>query len=127
MLFVGCFVMFWRKRQTWGRSLLFALGYFVFMFFPVLGFFDQGFYQYSLVADHWQYYSIIGVIALMVAAGVSLCQEAGMLRRRIGAVTAQSCSWHWGALTWVRASVYSDAERLWRDTLAKNPNAWAGA
>ena len=94
------------------------------MFFPVLGFFDQGFYTYSLVADHWQYYSIIGIIALMVAAGVTLCRETGSLRRRIGTVTGAVVLVALGASTWIRASVYGDAETLWRDTLAKNPNAW---
>jgi tetratricopeptide (TPR) repeat protein len=124
MLLAGCVTLFWWKRQTWGRPLLFALGYFVTMFFPVLGFFDQGFYQYSLVADHWQYYSIIGIIALIVAAGVTLCRGTGLLRRRIGTVTGAVVLVALGTSTWIRASVYSDAETLWRDTLAKNPNAW---
>jgi tetratricopeptide (TPR) repeat protein len=124
MLLAGCVTLFWWKRQTWGRPLLFALGYFVTMFFPVLGFFDQGFYTYSLVADHWQYYSIIGMIALVVAAGVTLCRGTGLLRRRIGTVTGAVVLVALGTSTWIRASVYSDAETLWRDTLAKNPNAW---
>jgi tetratricopeptide (TPR) repeat protein len=124
MLLVGCVTLFWWKRQTWGRPLLFALGYFVTMFFPVLGFFDQGYYAYSLVADHWQYYSIIGIIALMVAAGVTLCRDTGSLRRRIGTVTGAVVLVALGTSAWIRASVYGDAETLWRDTLAKNPNAW---
>src|SRR5690242_11649287 len=28
MVLVGCFTLFWWKRNTWGRPLLFALGYF---------------------------------------------------------------------------------------------------
>ncbi len=124
MLLVGCVTLFWWKRQTWGRPLLFALGYSVTMLFPVLGFFDQGFYTYSLVADHWQYYSVIGIIALIVAAGVTLCREAGSLRRPIGTVTGAVVLVALGTSTWIRASVYGDTETLWRDTLAKNPNAW---
>ena len=121
---MGCVTLFWWKRQTWGRPLLFALGYFVTMLFPVLGFFDQGFYTYSLVADHWQYYSVIGIIALVVAAGVTLCRDSGSLRRHIGTVTGAVVLVVLGTSTWIRASVYGDAETLWRDTLAKNPNAW---
>ena len=124
VLLAGCVAPFWWNRQAWGRPLLFAWGYFVAMFFPVLGFIDQGFYTYSPVADHWQYYSIIGIIAVAVGASATLCREAGPLRQRMGAVTGAVVLVALGTLTWTRASVYSDAETLWRDTLAKNPNAW---
>ena len=69
MILLGCLVVFWWKRKTWGRPWFFGLGYFVVMLFPVLGFFNQTFRRYSWVADHWQYFSIIGVIALVVAGG----------------------------------------------------------
>src|SRR5205814_2576200 len=29
-----------------------------------------------------------------------------------------------GALTWQRASAFADLESLWRDTIARNPDAW---
>jgi tetratricopeptide (TPR) repeat protein len=120
---VGCFILFWVKRNTWGRSCLFGLGYFVVMLFPVLGFFDQGFYQYSLVSDHWQYYSIIGVIALVVAAAV-IGWRTNPPGRALSEVTGVAIALLLGAATWTRAGVYATSETLWRDTLAKNPNAW---
>ena len=87
MVLVGCLAWFWWKRKTWGRPLLFGLGYFVGTLFPVLGFFDQGFYSHSLVADPWQYYAIIGVIALAVAGGMQICRR--MKQRRFwGAVAS---------------------------------------
>ena len=70
LLLAGCFATFYLNRRSWGRPWLFAFGCFVIMLFPVLGFFDQSFYQYSLVADHWQYFSIVDVIALAMAGGV---------------------------------------------------------
>jgi tetratricopeptide (TPR) repeat protein len=125
MVLVGCFTLSWWKRNTWGRPLLFALGYFVGTLFPVLGFFDQGFYQYSLVADHWQYYSIVGAIALAVATGVTICRQMGQWGRYLGGVVGVAVLIALGAATWGRAGVYRAPETLWRDNVAKNPNAWA--
>jgi protein O-mannosyl-transferase len=122
-LLVGCFLIFWWKRKTWGRPLLFGLGYFVAMLFPVLGFFHQGFYQYSLVSDHWQYYSIVGPIALVVAAA-AIGRRVDQPGRSVGEVAALAALLLLGVATWTRAGVYASAETLWRDTLARNPNAW---
>jgi hypothetical protein len=58
----------WRARTGAGRPVLFALAYTVLMLLPVLGFFDIYFMRYSLVADHYQYGSMIGVVALATAA-----------------------------------------------------------
>jgi hypothetical protein len=81
MVLVGCLTLFWWKRRAWGRPLFFGLGYFVVMFFPASGFFDQAFYRQSLVADHWQYYSIVGAIALAIGAGSGHLGTGQCLRR----------------------------------------------
>ncbi|HUI08140.1 MAG TPA: tetratricopeptide repeat protein [Verrucomicrobiae bacterium] len=125
VVLLGCFWIFWWKRKTWGRPLLFGLGYFVVMLFPVLGFFDQGFYYYTLVADHWQYYSIIGVIALAVAAAERVGARLGRRGWYFGTVAAVAVVAVLGVATWKRGSVYADEETLWRDNVAKNPTAWA--
>jgi tetratricopeptide (TPR) repeat protein len=124
VLLIGCFAVGWRNHKTWGKPLLFGLGYFVVTLFPVLGFFDNGFYQYSLVADHWQYYSIVGVIALVIAAGEKICRRMGERGRHVGVLASVAVLVTLGAATWTRANVYKDEETLWRDNLAKNPNAW---
>jgi len=124
LVLTACFAVFWWKRTTWGRPLLFGLGYFVVTLFPVLGFFDQGFYRYSLVADHWQYYAIVAPIALAVAGGECVCRRMGERHRYLSAVAGLSMLIILAGLTWSRACVYEDAEKLWRDTLANNPKAW---
>jgi len=124
VVLIGGLILFWWKRKSWGRPLFFGLGYFVVMLFPVLGFFDQAFYRYSWVADHWQYYSIVGVIALAVAAGVAICRRMGDRGRTVGVLASGVVLLVLGMAAWKRSCVYADSETLWRDNVAKNPNAW---
>jgi tetratricopeptide (TPR) repeat protein len=111
--------LLWRYRHRIGRGALFAAGSFVVMLLPVLGFVNQGFYRYSMVADHWQYPAIAGPIALAVAAAARWMP----LRRRAVPVAALMLAGLF-ALCWQRAAVFRNSETLWRDTLAKNPAAW---
>jgi hypothetical protein len=124
LLLAGCLALCWSKRKTWGRPLLFGVGYFVVTLFPVLGFFDQGFYDYSLVADHWQYYSMIGIIALVVSAGVALARRFGDRGHTLGVTVSVVVLMGLGVGTWVRAGVYATSGTLWLDTVTKNPEAW---
>jgi tetratricopeptide (TPR) repeat protein len=125
ILLAGCLILFWWKRRTWGRPLLFGLGYFVVTLFPVLGFFKQSFHRFSWVADHWQYYSIIGVLALVVASGERICRRMGEWGRYVGAAIGVAALLVLGVATWTRARVYGVAETLWQDTVVRNPDAWA--
>jgi protein O-mannosyl-transferase len=121
----GSFALLWWKRSGWGRPLLFGFGYFVVMLFPVLGFFDQGFYQYSLVADHWQYYSIVGLTALAAAGAMALGPRLQRGQWPVIGLVAGIVAIVLGALSWQRCLVFHDQETLFRDNLLHNPSAWA--
>jgi len=123
-ILIGGLVLFWWKRNTWGRPFLFGLGYFVVMLLPILGFLYQSFYRYSWVADHWLYYSIVAPIALAVAAGDSICRRLGKRGLYWGKVTVVTGLIVLGADTWRRGCVYANGETLWRDSVAKNPDAY---
>ncbi len=120
----GSFALLWWKRNGWGRPLLFGLGYFLVMLFPVLGFFDQGFYRYSMVADHWQYYSIAGVTALAAAGTVVLGRRLHRGQHQVVGAVAAVVVIVLGALTWQRCLVFRNQETLFRDNLLHNPLAW---
>ena len=124
MILAGGFVLFWWKRKSWGRPWLFGLGYFVVMLFPVMGFFDQGFFHHSLVADHWQYCPIVGVIALACAAGERVFRRLGERRRSWRAMAGAAVVLVLGSATWSRSRVYANDETLWRDNVVKTPDAW---
>jgi tetratricopeptide (TPR) repeat protein len=124
LLLCAVFLVFWQYRRTWGKAVLFGLGYAVLMFLPVLGFLNIYFFRFSLVANHWQYFSIIGPVAL-VMAGFSLA--AGFLEKQ-GAffkpLLDGSLLAALGVLTWQQASVYRNAETLWRTTSVENPGSF---
>ncbi len=113
----------WRFRQSWGWGALLGLGYFIVTLGPVLGFFDFYFMKYSFVADHYQYASIIGIIALVVAAGGKILERAGLGDVRAAYVSSAAVLIALGVLTWQQGRIYKDQETLWRDTVRRNPNA----
>jgi tetratricopeptide (TPR) repeat protein len=120
-LLIGAFVLAAVHRRGWGRPVLFALGYFAALLFPILGFFDMYPLKFTLVADRWQYLAVIGPIALVTGAGAALLRDADVRWRRAAAGAAVCVL---GVLTWVQAGVYRDKETLWRANLEKCPECW---
>jgi protein O-mannosyl-transferase len=116
----GIAAVLWHYRQRdWVRAGLFGLGYFVTALLPVLGFFDIYYFRYSFVADHFQYLASVGIIALVAAAGATFLRPRAV---QVGALTLAVAGL--GALSWQHAQVFQDDETLWRDTLARNPDAF---
>jgi tetratricopeptide (TPR) repeat protein len=107
----------WFFRKTWGRPFFFALAFYVVMLFPILGFFKIFFFRYSLVADHYQYYSLLAVIALVVALVTRFFPKEGAF---VFIGLAIGCA----ILTIRQCGIYKNQEVLWTDTLKKNPRCW---
>ena len=115
----------WQYRRAGGtRAAIFGLGCFILLLLPVLGFCDVYFFQFSFVADHFQYLASIALIALVVSTGTAISQRASRLGRDLGKLVAPAVLLALGVCTWGQAHVYFSSETLWRDTLAQNPNAW---
>jgi protein O-mannosyl-transferase len=108
-------VVIWRVRRYAGRSVEVAAVYFAATLSPVLGFIMLYTFQYSFVADHYQYLACIGPIAL-AAAGM---EKWGPVAAR-GAVLLMVL----GALTWRQCGMYANVETLWQTTLVQNPDSW---
>jgi len=110
----------WKLRSR-SRAPLAAFIYFTAMLFPVLGFFNVYPFQYSFVADHFQYLACLGPIALLVGGTrpiVGSFKENG--RRLIYIMVLLTL----GLLTWSQCRMYADAETLFRTTIRKNPGCW---
>ncbi len=114
--FIG--VAVWSVRRL-GRGPLVAVLIFGGALFPVLGFLDVYPFRFSWVADHFQFHAILSLFALLGAA-LSRVPLPAKARRLGAAVLLLGLA----ALTGGQGLVYRDQETLWRDTLAKNPDAW---
>jgi len=125
--FVGVAVMlavpFWR-RETWGRHVLFGLVSFGLMLSPVLGFFDIYYMRYSYVADHYQYMALPGMLALMICGLGTLATGSHRVSSRIVTGIALAVALVFAISSTELAASYRSAEGLWRDTIAKNPDAF---
>jgi protein O-mannosyl-transferase len=64
LLWCGLLVACWLWGRTWGRHVLFGLGCFTALLFPVLGFFDMFFLTMSRVSDHFEYLPLVALVAL---------------------------------------------------------------
>lgn len=92
---------------------------------PASGFFDVYFFRYSFVQDHFQYFANI---ALAVLAAACLLGALRLIQPRSRTIDAWGLSLAiavpLGAISFERTRLYHDSERLWRDTISRNPAAW---
>jgi protein O-mannosyl-transferase len=110
-----------RRRIGWGP--LVAALCFVGTLFPVLGFFNVYYMQYSFVADHWVYLASIAIIVLVCVGAQRLASRGPASLKRAMPMVAAVVIAALGVLTWQQCRIYSDLEGLWRDVLRKNPGA----
>ena len=117
-------VVLWSMRGTLGRGPLAAVLIFCGVMMPALGFFNIFFMQYAQVSDHFQYHASVALIAL-AAAGIarSAARFKSVERNFIHAGTAALLA-VLAILAYRQTFIYHDLETLYRDTIAKNPDAW---
>lgn len=91
---------------------------------PVLGFLNVYPFRFSYVADHFQYVACLGIFVPM-APGLA------MVSSKLSGIPARADAWLGPAviaalafLTWNQTGFYRDAETLYRETIANNPDSW---
>lgn len=122
-IFAAFFIMAWKQRATWGRHAILGIGFFVINLAPILGFMKMAYMRLTLVADHFQYTPMVGVIALCTAGAASWIRQEPKFRKLVMAGTSMVVVC-FAVLTWNQAAVYRTKESIWTDTLKKNPNTW---
>jgi tetratricopeptide (TPR) repeat protein len=109
-----------------GRGPAAAMAFFLVTLFPALGFIDVYPFQFSFVADHFQYMASIGPISLFAAtaawaAGRRASSEKAWPSAVLAAALLLAVLW---ALTFSQTFAYKDSASIWKDTIARNPEAW---
>jgi tetratricopeptide (TPR) repeat protein len=119
-------LLVWKRRTGWGRPALMAFGYGVLAMVPVLGFMDMTFMMHALVADHFQYVPIVGILALAVVSGRWLIGRvvAERYRQPVSAGVVVMVLAGLAVLCVQRTLVLQNQKALWTDTTARNPHAW---
>jgi tetratricopeptide (TPR) repeat protein len=118
---------FWTRRATWGRHLLFGVGFFILNLLPVLGFVSMAYMHIAWVADHFVYLPVLGLIGVAVAGAGRLADRIDSRPPSLRLFAIGTVSVLLGALAWqsrTHAARYGDEEALWTYTLNKNPGAW---
>ncbi len=113
----GCLVLARRWRGPLAVYLLY-LG----MLFPVLGFLNINWFNFSRVANHFQYLPSIALIMPFAAALTAALRAHGrpVVRFGVPALSAVALT----AMTRMHADDYRSAEQLYRVTLTRNPECW---
>jgi protein O-mannosyl-transferase len=101
------------------RGPFVALSFYAGTVFPAIGFFNVYPHIFSFVADHFVYHASIGIIAFVVGGGAYVLRD-----RAWRAIVALPLLTLLAVLTWNHATVFDNEETLYRDNIAKNPQAW---
>jgi Flp pilus assembly protein TadD len=116
-------VVIWRARRWTGRSVEVAAAFFVATLSPLLGFIMIYTFQYSFVADHYQYLACIGPIALAAAGMEVALGRAAWGKPFLQPALCAALLIALGTLTWRQCGMYAGVETLWQATLARNPDS----
>jgi len=112
--------LWWRRI---GAPVALGILYYVLMMFPMLGIFDTNYFVYSMIADHWQYHALPGLLlaATTAAAGIVKKRPRFVALANLGAAFVVL---GFGALASLHFAYFEDARTLWSYVISQNANAW---
>ena len=120
---IGALIVCWRFRHRSRAPLATALLYGGTLF-PALGFFNVFPFQFSYVADHFQY---LASIAVIVTASAGLVNLSPKFLPKLPLIGAAACIGLLASLAFIsnqQSRHYRDNITLYRITLAQNPACW---
>jgi Flp pilus assembly protein TadD len=111
----------WIFRNRISRGVVFGVIWFVVTLLPALGFSNGAYFQFSFVADHFTYFSVIGLIT-----AISIIIENQLRKRNLSHVETILATvlivWL-GALTYYHTGVYHNQVTFWNRVEELSPNS----
>ena len=120
---LGLLALLWSLRR-WSRAPLAGVLVYIVLLLPSLGFANIYFFLYSFVADHWQYLACLGIITPCASGIVLLAGQLKSWQAWFERGTIVLLAGTLFLLTWQQSRMYSNAETLYRTTIARNPACW---
>ena len=120
---LGLLALLWSLRR-WSRAPLAGVLVYIVLLLPSLGFANIYFFLYSFVADHWQYLACLGIITPCASGIVLLAAQLKSWQAWFERGTTVVLAGTLFLLTWQQSRMYSNAETLYRTTIARNPACW---
>ena len=117
-------VAFLFRRRKRNRTPLAGLLFFLGTLFPVLGFLNVYPFQFSYVADHFQYLASLGILVPVSVAGLGALDRLFRHDRRRTALAAAALLALLGVLSFRQSRLYRDMETLFVDVITRNPDSW---
>ena len=115
--------LLWLLQRQIGRGPMAGALFFAVTLAPVLGFIDYGYMQFSFVADRYQYFAGIGVLAVLIGgAAHGAGRWPGAVRRSIQGIACAALVLL-GTLTWHQAGIYKDELTFYNHIISLNPVA----
>src|SRR5437762_205787 len=120
---LGLLGILWSLRR-WSRAPLAGVLVYIFLLLPSLGFLNIFFFIYSFVADHWQYLACLGLITPCASGIVLLAGQLESWQAWLERGTTLLLAGVLFLVTWQQSRMYTNAETLYRTTIADNPACW---
>jgi tetratricopeptide (TPR) repeat protein len=98
--------------------------YFCATLFPVMGFLNVYYFNYSFVADHFQYLASLGVIVPVAAWLTLVLNRSQPGRRRLGRIACAASVAVLAVLTMNQCKMFGNVVELYRTTIHRNPDCW---
>jgi hypothetical protein len=124
LLVAAIVALCWSRRSSWGRPILFALGFFVLGLAPFLGLNQTSYMAMTWTSDHFLYIPILAPIALAMA-GLDLWAQR--VSARVQPLIMAGVGVMAGLLvfqTWSYSRLFPEPEKLWAYDEQFNPDSW---